>query len=107
LDTEKWSENPPIEEEFIMGDPRARSSTETTHPPFPGRLITQPPPMKGEDVKTWQNRMHQRGWKIKVDSIYGPKSENVCRAFQAEKKLKVDGIVGPKTWDAAWTAPIT
>jgi peptidoglycan hydrolase-like protein with peptidoglycan-binding domain len=51
--------------------------------------------------------MAARGWRLSVDGIYGPESENVCRSFQAEKKLTVDGIVGPQTWAAAWTAPIT
>ncbi|MFG2088683.1 MULTISPECIES: peptidoglycan-binding protein [unclassified Spirillospora] len=77
-------------------------------PPWPGRNITQPPPMKGDDVRTWQMQMRKRGWtSIVVDSIYGPHSEKVCRAFQKEKKLQIDGIVGPKTWKATWTAPIT
>jgi N-acetyl-anhydromuramyl-L-alanine amidase AmpD len=77
-----------------------------TAPRFPGRALTQPPPMHGADVKTWQTQMHKRGWKIAVDGTYGPPSEKVCRAFQEEKHLGVDGIVGPKTWAAAWTAPI-
>jgi hypothetical protein len=76
-------------------------------PPFPGRLLRQPPTMAGADVRTWQARMRARGWKIDVDGAYGPGSANVCRQFQAEKRLGVDGIVGPKTWAAAWTAPIS
>ncbi|MFA1546428.1 peptidoglycan-binding protein [Actinomadura chokoriensis] len=77
-------------------------------PPWPGRYIKQPPPMKGDDVRTWQMQMRKRGWtSVVVDGIYGPHSEEVCQAFQKEKKLQVDGIIGPKTWDATWTAPIT
>ena len=60
-----------------------------------------------KDVAIWQQRMRDRGWKIDVDSVYGPRSEQVCRQFQREKGLAVDGLVGPKTWAAAWTAPIT
>lgn len=82
-------------------------STEPDHPEWPGRYLTQPPIMRGSDVRTWQKRMRARGWRIKVDGAYGPRSEQVCRAFQAEKGLVVDGIVGPVTWGAAWTAPIT
>ncbi|QKW40723.1 peptidoglycan-binding protein [Actinomadura sp. NAK00032] len=48
-----------------------------------------------------------RGWRIAADGAYGPRSESVCRSFQAEKGLAVDGIVGPATWRAAWEAPIT
>ncbi|WP_165964235.1 peptidoglycan-binding protein [Actinomadura sp. KC216] len=76
-------------------------------PAWPGRYITQPPMMRGDDVMAWQRRMRMRGWSIAADGVYGPDSEDVCRAFQKEKRLAVDGVVGPKTWAAAWTAPIT
>jgi hypothetical protein len=59
------------------------------------------------DVRTWQNRMAQRGWSIKVDQDFGPESDRVCRQFQAEKGLGVDGKVGPQTWKASWSAPVT
>lgn len=71
-------------------------------PVFPGRLITQPPLMVGNDVRRWQQRMHDRGWNIVVDGKYGQDSENVCRMFQAAKGLKVDGVVGKDTWAASW-----
>lgn len=76
-------------------------------PKWPGRYITQPPIMTGSDVRTWQKQMRARGWDIDVDGVYGPASEDIARAFQAEKGLAVDGVVGPRTWAAAWTAPIT
>jgi hypothetical protein len=59
------------------------------------------------DVRTWQQRMKDRGWAIGVDQHYGPASEDVCRKFQREKGIAVDGLVGPNTWAAAWTAPVT
>jgi GH25 family lysozyme M1 (1,4-beta-N-acetylmuramidase) len=61
------------------------------------------------DVMVWQGQMRTRGWDLGpggADGAYGPASEKVCRAFQAEKQLGVDGRVGPKTWAVAWTAPI-
>jgi peptidoglycan hydrolase-like protein with peptidoglycan-binding domain len=76
-------------------------------PKWPGRYITQPPMMSGSDVRTWQDRMRDRGWRIAVDGVYGPDSERICRQFQKEKHLEVDGVIGPKTWSAAWTAPVT
>jgi len=91
----------------LGGSQPAPSTGGTRAPAFPGRLITQPPIMYGNDVRTWQSRMKARGWNIAVDGAYGPASEDVCRTFQAEKRLGVDGIVGPKTWAAAWTSPIT
>ncbi|WP_067470031.1 peptidoglycan-binding protein [Actinomadura macra] len=81
--------------------------TPAAAPRWPGRYLTQPPTMLGDDVRTWQARMRARGWHLDVDGRYGPGSETVCRAFQAEKRLGVDGVVGPATWAAAWTAPLT
>lgn len=60
-----------------------------------------------DNVRTWQQRMADRGWTITPDGWYGSASEAVCRQFQAEKNLTPDGVVGPLTWDAAWTAPVT
>jgi peptidoglycan hydrolase-like protein with peptidoglycan-binding domain len=63
--------------------------------------------MSGADIRLWQARMRARGWKIDVDSEYGPASAKVAGAFQRQKKLTVDSKVGRQTWTAAWTAAIT
>lgn len=76
-------------------------------PPWPGRVLKQPPIMRGDDVRQWQQQMAKRGWRLEVDGAYGTGTENVCRKFQAEKGLKVDGKVGPSTWTATWTAAVT
>ena len=67
---------------------------------------------RAADVRVWQQRMRDRGGKsggapLAADGTFGPRSEAVCRAFQAEKNLAVDGKVGPQTWAAAWTSPVT
>lgn len=59
------------------------------------------------DLRAWQARMQYRGWTLDADGLYGPKTEDVARKFQAEKGLAVDGLIGPSTWAAAWTAPIS
>ncbi|RFS85474.1 peptidoglycan-binding protein [Actinomadura spongiicola] len=78
-------------------------------PAYPGYDFTQPPEMKGQgnDVKNWQTQMNKRGFNLKVDGIYGPKSEDDCRDLQKMARLEVDGIVGRKTWHATWNAEIT
>jgi hypothetical protein len=77
-------------------------------PAWPGRLLRLTSPMMhGEDVRAWQAKMTARGWAIGVDGWYGPASQTICRAFQAEKHLGVDGVVGPATWRATWTSPVT
>src|SRR6185503_3179732 len=76
-----------------------------TYPSWPGvylRLGSQ-----GTHVRTVQERLHQRGWRISVDGDFGPETDRVVRAFQSEKHLESDGIVGPLTWKALWVAPIT
>ncbi len=60
-----------------------------------------------DDLRRWQQRMHARGWALTPDGYYGPETNAVTRAFQAEKALTVDGLIGPQTWAAAWTAPVT
>lgn len=60
-----------------------------------------------DDLKRWQQRMHDRGWHITVDGLYGPQTHQICKAFQREKGLVVDGLIGPHTWKAAWTEPVT
>jgi len=72
-------------------------------PPFPGRVLRQPPIMRGDDVRQWQARVNQRGWRnVQVDGAYGPISEGACRQVQQIARLTVDGRVGPNTWPATW-----
>lgn len=67
------------------------------------------------DLRRWQQRMADRGWKITVDGWYGPigaksptgNTAGVAYAFQAEKGLTADKLIGPETWGAAWSEPIT
>ncbi|WP_329564654.1 peptidoglycan recognition protein family protein [Kitasatospora sp. NBC_01266] len=77
-------------------------------PPWPGEYLRlQPTMLHDANVRTWQQRMSDRGWALTVDGWYGQQSQTVCRQFQQEKGLTVDGIVGPQTWTAAWADPIT
>ncbi|MGW3342403.1 peptidoglycan-binding protein [Nonomuraea rubra] len=88
------------------GAPRPGGGTpEPSAPPFPGRLLTYPPVTRGQDVRTWQGRMRERGFELAVDGAYGLESRGVCVRFQREQGVADDGIVGPVTWRLAWEAP--
>lgn len=54
---------------------------------------------QGSAVKEAQEHLRRHGYNIAVDGIFGPKTEQAVRAFQAAKGLVVDGIIGPKTWN--------
>jgi Putative peptidoglycan binding domain len=71
-------------------------------PAWPGRFLTQPPAMPGDDVRRWQEALARRGTAIAVDGVYGPESERACRDLQRAAGLRVDGIVGPATWTATF-----
>ncbi|MEV4284736.1 N-acetylmuramoyl-L-alanine amidase [Nonomuraea bangladeshensis] len=74
-------------------------------PPFPGRLLSYPPVMRGDDVRTWQGRIRQRGFDLDADGAYGPASRAACLAFQRQQGIADDGVVGPLTWRLTWEAP--
>jgi hypothetical protein len=58
---------------------------------------------RGEGVHALQavlNRwlQHQQMPLLKIDGIFGPRTETAVKAFQRAKDLEVDGTVGLKTW---------
>lgn len=56
---------------------------------------------KGQAVRTVQLVLKDRNYSIgSVDGIFGFKTLNCVKLFQAKKNLKVDGIVGKNTWEA-------
>ena len=52
---------------------------------------------KGNDVRWLQYELNKRGYHLVVDGIFGQKTDEAVRAFQAENGLAVDGIVGVQT----------
>lgn len=58
-------------------------------------------------IRSFQNKLLLREWKIGVDGIFGPQTESVIRAFQKEKFLVVSGKVGTQTYRSIWEAPVT
>ena len=70
------------------------------YPPYPAHLDSPA-------IRTWQQQMAHRGWKITVDGDFGTQSAAVAGQFQAEKHLPVTHRLDHATWNAAWTAPVT
>ena len=55
---------------------------------------------QGENVKSIQYFLDQRGQNLVVDGDFGPLTQAAVKAFQTSDHLTVDGIVGPQTWPA-------
>lgn len=55
------------------------------------------PYMRGDDVKHAQERLIVHGYDIIADGVFGNKTYNAVREFQAAKKLSIDGIIGKNT----------
>lgn len=56
---------------------------------------------KNNQVKTLQRILYAMGYALgsaPVDGVFGSKTEEAVRNFQAKHKLEVDGIVGEQTW---------
>ncbi len=55
---------------------------------------------RGTDVTYLQQRLTARGYGVgAIDGVFGIKTLEAVRAFQAENNLVIDGIAGPKTWE--------
>ncbi|SIS42745.1 M15 family metallopeptidase [Salimicrobium flavidum] len=59
---------------------------------YPGFLLRRG--SRGKRVKQAQIVM-----KVKVDGIFGPKTERAVCHFQKLRSLQIDGIIGPYTWN--------
>lgn len=55
---------------------------------------------RGESVKQLQSKLRDRGYTVAVDGIFGYKTYEAVKAYQADHGLTVDGVVGHKTWSA-------
>lgn len=55
----------------------------------------------GTDVTYLQQRLTARGYGVgTIDGIFGVKTLEAVKAYQAENGLTVDGVVGVKTWES-------
>lgn len=77
------------------------------YPQWAGKILKRGM-VNNAEVRKFQLKLKQRGWKISVDGDFGPGTETVVKAFQREKNLALaDGKVDKKTWDRIYTAPVT
>jgi pyruvate/2-oxoglutarate dehydrogenase complex dihydrolipoamide acyltransferase (E2) component len=87
-----------------------RSLRPTAAPRFDGRVLTTRDARTFRPaVKQWQTRMAARGWSIRADGLFGPRSAAVAAAFARDKGVRTTapGTVDRALWDAAWTTPVT
>jgi peptidoglycan hydrolase-like protein with peptidoglycan-binding domain len=53
-------------------------------------------------VKQIQCRLNKYGYRLKIDGIFGERTEVAVIGFQKYHGLVGDGIVGPLTWKRLW-----
>ncbi|MDP9183028.1 MAG: transglycosylase family protein [Actinomycetota bacterium] len=109
-----WQPWPACARKLGLGrdDARASRSGRRTvlvgRPEFTQPLTKQLVHQQRTDVRAWQARMKQRGWDIKADGRFGPRSAKVAARFAAEKGIHVNaGTVDHAMWNAAWAMPVT
>jgi hypothetical protein len=87
------------------------SASGVAAPPFPGHILSvkrfRAANGPDKDVRAFQRRLKQRGWRIATDGKFTTAVERVVRAFQREKRLPVTGTVDKATWRMIWEAPVT
>lgn len=54
------------------------------------------------EVELLQWTLNEYGLQTTVDGVFGPKTKQNVRKYQADKGLKVDGVVGINTWAALY-----
>ena len=54
------------------------------------------------NIKTFQNEMHRRGYFPAGTGQYGPKTLAMVKRLQHLNGLVPNGYIGPNTWRLAW-----
>lgn len=73
------------------------SGSDIPVPVNPYKKPTQNVSMAREEVKWIQQALKNHGYNVAIDGIWGNKTEEAVRAFQADHGLVVDGICGKLT----------
>jgi len=73
----------------------------------PGKPTISEAALSGPTVAPWtegllvaeiQELLRAHGFRLRVDGVYGQKTEAAIRRFQRQHRLRVDGCVGTNTW---------
>lgn len=59
---------------------------------------------QGDDVKTLQEMLNQKGYSLDTDGIFGSKTQSAVKDYQSKNSLTADGIVGSNTWNSLTSA---
>lgn len=101
MGSEKWDLSLPfsvrgitIDRSVLTGGPAVRVSADETPPRL---LRLRKPPMRGDDVRALQQALSGNDKSIRVDGVFGAKTESAVTRFQKKAGLTADGIVGPAT----------
>ncbi|WP_067800247.1 peptidoglycan-binding domain-containing protein [Actinomadura formosensis] len=75
-------------------------------PAFPRRTLKYDGPgtpiMNGMDVERWQRQACKKGYTLRVDGWYGPRSCKVAKCLQERAGITADGEIDALTWAATW-----
>lgn len=50
------------------------------------------------DVRRLQKRLHQERLSVRIDGLFGARTERALKQFQRRYGLRADGVCGPLTW---------
>ena len=85
-----------------LGDPELIAALHEAHHAYQGGEL-----LRGDGVRTLQEALNGRGFKVEVDGVLGAETGAAVGAFQHLAGLEVDGFVGPNTAEALGIEPIS
>jgi len=91
-DSNPATPKPPATPPALAGKPAWRKY------PGPVRLGMGTPERPSPAVKVWQQLLVDRGYRLKVDGVFGLATNHVVMDWQRKHGLKIDGIGGTATW---------
>lgn len=88
---------------FIAPAGAQQNMADVIYAPQPAKSIMSPsiaPESNRSHVSAVQQELKSRGYKVKVDGDYGPKTRAAVKRFQRKNGLVADGVLGPQTLGA-------